>query len=86
MDLSKVKPVPLPKTLLLVNNFVLNTTRFLNHFSTACEDKLLGVSVVVTECNTEGYMVRRPVGLMVCDFGLKSDLLTRSRRRSHNWR
>lgn len=45
-DLGKVKPVPLQKTLLLVNNFVVNTTRFLNHFSAACEDRLLAVSAL----------------------------------------
>jgi hypothetical protein len=29
---SALSPVPLPKTLLLVNNFILNTTQFLNRF------------------------------------------------------
>jgi hypothetical protein len=44
LDLKKVSPVPLPKTLLVVNNFIINTTRFLNHFSNTCEEKLMRVS------------------------------------------
>lgn len=51
-DLGKVKPVPLQKTLLLVNNFVVNTTRFLNHFSAACEDRLLAVSALFLSMDT----------------------------------
>ena len=46
---SKVKPVPIPKTLLLVNNFVSSTTSFLNHFSNLCEEKLIYISEKVTE-------------------------------------
>lgn len=42
-DPKKVPPVPLPKTILLVNNFIATTTRFLNHFSMICEDKLASV-------------------------------------------
>ena len=30
MNLKLIDPVPLPKTLLLINNFVVNTTQFLN--------------------------------------------------------
>jgi len=44
MDAKKLKPIPSQKTLLLVNNFIINTTRFLNHFSSSCESKLIQVS------------------------------------------
>ena len=37
-------PVPLRKTLVVVNNFIMTTTGFLNHFSTLCEDKIRKVS------------------------------------------
>ena len=47
--LLKVKHVPIPKILLLINNFVSNTTRFLNHFSNLCEEKLIHTSEKVTE-------------------------------------
>ncbi len=32
LNYGAINPIPLPKTLLLVNNFVVNTTRFLNRF------------------------------------------------------
>ena len=44
VDFTQVNPVPLRKTVLLVNNFVANTVRFLNHFSNTCEEKLTNVS------------------------------------------
>lgn len=49
MDASRIKPAPLPHSLLLINNFVINTTRFLNSFSENVEKKLLGVSRRITE-------------------------------------
>ena len=44
VDFTQVSPIPLRKTVLLVNNFVANTVRFLNHFSNTCEEKLTSVS------------------------------------------
>jgi hypothetical protein len=43
-DFSKFDPVPHKTTLHLVNNFVLQTTRFLNRFSNICEEKLAVVA------------------------------------------
>ena len=40
---SEHPPVPVKKTLMLVNSFVVQTTRFLNHFSSLAEEKLQGV-------------------------------------------
>jgi Subunit CCDC53 of WASH complex len=49
MDLSRVKSAPIHETLVLINNFVLNTTRFLNSFSDNVERKISHVSTKVTE-------------------------------------
>lgn len=40
MDPQHQPPVPVKKTLLIVNQFITQTTRFLNHFSTLAEEKL----------------------------------------------
>lgn len=48
VDLSQLRAIPLRKTLLLVNNFVSNTSRYLNHFSAVCEDKLATISHKLT--------------------------------------
>ena len=52
IDHSVLPPIPLPKTLLLVNNFVVNTTRFLNRFSSECEVKLCDISQRITSTET----------------------------------
>eukprot|EP00698_Gefionella_okellyi_P022738 TRINITY_DN7578_c0_g1_i1.p2 TRINITY_DN7578_c0_g1~~TRINITY_DN7578_c0_g1_i1.p2 ORF type:complete len:170 (+),score=30.36 TRINITY_DN7578_c0_g1_i1:38-547(+) len=39
-DYSQVDPVPHHKTVALVNNFLIQTTQFLNRFATLCEEKL----------------------------------------------
>lgn len=44
VDLSQLPMIPMAKSLLLVNNFVANTTRFLNHFAFECEERLGRVS------------------------------------------
>lgn len=49
VDPSRIKPVTLQKTLLLINNFVVNTSIFLNSFSESCEKKISAVSSKVTE-------------------------------------
>ncbi|RLN88693.1 hypothetical protein BBJ28_00008503 [Nothophytophthora sp. Chile5] len=48
MDLSQLPAIPMAKSLLLVNNFVANTTRFLNHFAHECEDRMARVSTGLT--------------------------------------
>jgi hypothetical protein len=40
MDPQQQPPVPVKKTLVIVNHFIVQTTRFLNHFSTLAEEKL----------------------------------------------
>lgn len=44
IDTTKIRPVPIQSTLLLVNNFIINTTKFLNTFSDSCDEKLSKVS------------------------------------------
>ena len=41
---AETASIPLRKTLVLVNNFIVSTTTFLNHFSQRCERKLQKVS------------------------------------------
>ncbi|KAG2519362.1 hypothetical protein JM18_007583 [Phytophthora kernoviae] len=48
VDLSQLPSIPVPKSLLLINNFVANTTRFLNHFAHECEERITKVSDNVT--------------------------------------
>lgn len=48
VDLSQLPRIPPAKTLLLVTNFVANTTRFLNHFAGDCEARLAQVSAGLT--------------------------------------
>ncbi|KAG6949767.1 hypothetical protein JG688_00014492 [Phytophthora aleatoria] len=48
MDLSQLPSIPAAKSLLLINNFVANTTRFLNHFAHECEERITRVSDNVT--------------------------------------
>jgi WASH complex subunit CCDC53 len=49
VDPSKIKPVPIQKTLILVNNFVVNSCNFLNQFSEVCEKKISVISSKVTD-------------------------------------
>lgn len=46
---SQIKPVPMHVSLLLVNNFLINTTNFINQFSETVEKKISGISTKVTE-------------------------------------
>ncbi|CAI5745319.1 unnamed protein product [Peronospora destructor] len=48
IDLSQLPSIPAAKSLLLINNFVANTTRFLNHFAHECEERITHVSNNVT--------------------------------------
>lgn len=44
VDPSTIKPVHVQTTLLFVNNFIVNTTKFLNNFSESCDIKLTNIS------------------------------------------
>ena len=44
INYEEVEGLPYKKTLAFVNNFVINTTQFINRFSFLCEHKLAGVS------------------------------------------
>lgn len=46
--LSNMQPIPLKKTLMIVNNFIINTTEFMNKFTVLCEGKLSAVSQKTT--------------------------------------
>ncbi|KAE9122313.1 hypothetical protein PF005_g7178 [Phytophthora fragariae] len=48
VDLSQLPSIPAAQSLLLINNFVANTTRFLNHFAHECEERITRVSDNVT--------------------------------------
>eukprot|EP01156_Anaeramoeba_ignava_P020800 Anaeramoba_ignava/c17214_g1_i2.p2 GENE.c17214_g1_i2~~c17214_g1_i2.p2 ORF type:complete len:113 (-),score=33.28 c17214_g1_i2:1490-1828(-) len=43
-NLEKIPPLPYPKVISYVNNFIINTVEFLNKFSGICEEKLSNVS------------------------------------------
>eukprot|EP01104_Vermistella_antarctica_P014138 TRINITY_DN4403_c0_g5_i1.p1 TRINITY_DN4403_c0_g5~~TRINITY_DN4403_c0_g5_i1.p1 ORF type:complete len:205 (-),score=62.59 TRINITY_DN4403_c0_g5_i1:161-775(-) len=44
VEYDKVDPIPFKTTLAYGNNFIINTTQFLNRFSYLCENKLCNVS------------------------------------------
>jgi len=44
IDYKKVSAIPSPQTVALINNFVINTTQFINKFAHLCEQKLSNVS------------------------------------------
>ncbi|KAF0709234.1 Aste57867_6038 [Aphanomyces stellatus] len=48
VDLMQLPPIPLQKSLLLLTNFCTNTVRFINHFSSLCEDRLSAISKNLT--------------------------------------
>ena len=49
LDKTKIKPVPVQKTLILINNFIVNTTQFFNAFSETVEKKVSKISNKITE-------------------------------------
>jgi len=52
INYAVLSPIPLPKSVMLVNNFVLNTTKFLNRFSNEVDLKLADVSHRITNTQT----------------------------------
>lgn len=47
--LAAASPLPPSKVTLLLNNFILSTTRFLNAFVTAADEKIRNVSEKITD-------------------------------------
>uniref|UniRef100_A0A7S2BZZ9 WASH complex subunit 3 n=1 Tax=Florenciella parvula TaxID=236787 RepID=A0A7S2BZZ9_9STRA len=62
INLKLINPVPLPKTLMLVNNFIVNTTKFLNKFSGEAELKLSDVSSRITGIETCLSVLEKKLG------------------------
>lgn len=50
--LNKIQPVPIKKTLMAINNFVINSVEFLNKFTVLCEQKLAKASESVQRLET----------------------------------
>jgi len=44
VDPKELAPIPLRKTLVVINNYIGRTTQFLNHFHSFCEEKLQNLS------------------------------------------
>ncbi len=57
LELSDAKGVPIQSTLMIVNNFVVTTVRFLNHFSSLAEEKLNAVADNITRLEVEVTLV-----------------------------
>lgn len=51
--LSSIQPIPTKKTLMLVNNFIVNTVDFINKFSALCERKLAKISIHTQKLETQ---------------------------------
>jgi WASH complex subunit CCDC53 len=51
-DLKVCNPIPHRKVLVMINQFVVTTTRFLNRFANLCDDKLSAVSSDISKLQT----------------------------------
>ena len=49
VEKSKEDPIPTRKLLMMVNDYVVNSTRFVNRFHAVCEEKLQNVSKKITQ-------------------------------------
>lgn len=49
VEKSKEDPIPTRKLLMMVNDYVVNSTRFVNRFHAVCEEKLQNVSRKITQ-------------------------------------
>jgi len=49
LDKTKIKPIPIQKTLSLINNFVISSTSFFNTFTENVETKISKISNKITE-------------------------------------
>jgi WASH complex subunit CCDC53 len=61
-DLRHSKPIPIKKTLVIVNNYIVNTTRFLNRFSEIVDEKLIKVSTSLARLETTLSVLESKLG------------------------
>ena len=61
-DLRHSKPMPIKKTLVIVNNYIVNTTRFLNRFSEIVDEKLIKVSTSLARLETTLSVLESKLG------------------------
>ncbi|XP_034019204.1 WASH complex subunit 3 [Thalassophryne amazonica] len=52
VDLTKVPAIQQRRIVAFLNQFVVHTVRFLNHFSTVCEEKLANISLRIQQIET----------------------------------
>ncbi|KAM9230128.1 WASH complex subunit 3 isoform 3-T3 [Dugong dugon] len=52
IDLTKVPAIQQKRTVAFLNQFVVHTVQFLNHFSTICEEKLADLSLRIQQIET----------------------------------
>lgn len=52
IDPASIKPLQIQTTLLYVNNFIVNSTKFLNNFSESCDIKLTNISTKINSLDT----------------------------------
>ncbi|XP_063111533.1 WASH complex subunit 3 isoform X4 [Cavia porcellus] len=52
IDLTKVPAIQQKRTVAFLNQFVVHTVQFLNHFSTVCEEKLANLSLRIQQIET----------------------------------
>ncbi|KAJ8374045.1 hypothetical protein SKAU_G00046250 [Synaphobranchus kaupii] len=52
VDLTKVPAIQQKRIVAFLNQFIVHTVRFLNRFSTVCEEKLAGVSLRIQQIET----------------------------------
>ncbi|KAF4080964.1 hypothetical protein AMELA_G00155410 [Ameiurus melas] len=52
VDLSKVPPIQQKRIVAFLNQFIVHTVRFLNRFSTVCEEKLAAISLRIQQIET----------------------------------
>ncbi|XP_006871155.1 PREDICTED: WASH complex subunit CCDC53 [Chrysochloris asiatica] len=52
IDLTKVPAIQQKRTVAFLNQFVVHTVQFLNHFSTVCEEKLSDLSLRIQQIET----------------------------------
>ena len=62
MDLSKIPPVPIYHSLVLVNNFVANSVLFMNTFAENIDKKISHVSNKITDLETLLSIVEAKLG------------------------
>ena len=64
---QEIAPVELPKTVLLVNNFVYTTTEFLNNFVEVCEKRIVNVSDKLSNLEIQVQVLEAKLGSLPVD-------------------